>query len=664
MKAGGENAAGGNAAEVAPLSGGRRAVFALLMLAIPIAFFAILEAGLVATGFGDSYPLFVTVPGTDIWRMQNREVANRYFSQQARVPTSIGDAFLADKAPGTFRVFVLGGSSAAGYPYYYGGSPSRMLQQRLQQTYPARRVEVINTAMAAVNSYTLLDFADEIIEQEPDAVLVYAGHNEFYGALGVGSAESLGRSRFVVRAYLRLQRWRTAQLLRKGLAWMAGLFADREAGAMPGATLMERMVGEQEIPLGSPVYRAGIEQYRLNLRELLDAYTEAGIKVFVGTVASNERDHAPFLSAPEDGVDGETWSREVATGAASVAAGQAEEALAILDPLASRDALAADVHYARGQALDQLSRYPEARDAYVSAKDRDRLRFRASEDINTVILEEAARPGVHVVDTREALSRASRGGIIDQGIMLEHLHPNFEGYFLIADAFYQALLLESGLPAASPIPTEQARTETLLTPIDSLFAAYRVIQLMGSWPFEAPGTAWSDTLSPRTPLEEITTRLFRGEASWLEATTAWMGYQSGLGNHRAVLLTALAQIQQDPFLPGPYASAGEALLRQRRPDEALAYFGAALEREESAAVREVIGDVHAARGDHAQAPESYRLATLLDAANSEYVLKVGRSHALLGDTLSALTALEQFVARQPEDERVQRVLAALRESQQ
>jgi tetratricopeptide (TPR) repeat protein len=647
-----------------PLSSGRRSVFALIMLAIPIVFFAILEAGLVASGFGDSYPLFVTVPGTDMWRIQNREVAHRYFSQQARVPTSIGDAFLAEKAPGTFRVFVQGGSSAAGYPYYYGGSPSRMLQQRLQQTYPGRRVEVINTAMAAVNSYTLLDFADEIIEQEPDAVLVYAGHNEFYGALGVGSAESLGRSRFVVRTYLKLQRWRTVQLLRGGLSWMAGVFADRQAGAVPGATLMERMVGEQEIPLGSPVYQSGIEQYRHNLRELLDAYTEAGVQVFVGTVASNERDHPPFLSSPEDETDREAWTRNVAAGAGALAEGRAAEALAALDPLAARDALAADVHYHRGQALDQLERYAEARDAYVAAKDRDRLRFRASEDINKVVREEAERPGVFVVETRERLSAASRGGVIDQGLMLEHLHPNAEGYFLIADAFYQALLRESNLPAASPISEEQARTETLLTPIDSLFGAYRVVQLMGSWPFEAPGTAWTDTLVPRTPLEQITTRLFRGETTWLEATTDWQGYQSSLGNNRAVLLTALAQIQQYPFLPGPYASAGEALLRQRRTDEALAYFGAALEREESAAVREVIGDIHAARGDHASALEAYRLATLLDATSSEYALKVGRSHALLGDTLAAMTALEQFAARQPSDERVQRVLEALRASRQ
>ena len=52
-----------------------------------------------------------------------------------------------------------------------------MLEGRIRASQPTRYVEVINTAMSAVNSYTLLDFADEIIAQNPDAVLIYAGHN-------------------------------------------------------------------------------------------------------------------------------------------------------------------------------------------------------------------------------------------------------------------------------------------------------------------------------------------------------------------------------------------------------------------------------------------------------------------------------------------------------
>ncbi len=65
-----------------------------------------------------------------------------------------------------------------------------------------KKIEIINTAMTAVNTYTILDFMDEVIAQKPDAILIYAGHNEFYGALGVASMESLGKYPFFVRTFL------------------------------------------------------------------------------------------------------------------------------------------------------------------------------------------------------------------------------------------------------------------------------------------------------------------------------------------------------------------------------------------------------------------------------------------------------------------------------
>jgi hypothetical protein len=41
-----------------------------------------------------------------------------------------------------------------------------------------------------VNSYTFYDKIDEILKEDPDAILIYAGHNEFYGELGIGSSKS------------------------------------------------------------------------------------------------------------------------------------------------------------------------------------------------------------------------------------------------------------------------------------------------------------------------------------------------------------------------------------------------------------------------------------------------------------------------------------------
>src|SRR4029079_5276451 len=90
---------------------------------------------------------------------------------------------------------VQGESTTEGYPYGFGASVAGMLQQRPQRTFPERKIEVIPTAMSAVNTYTLLDFSGEILEQHPDAVVIYVGHNEYVGLLGVASGFSGGRYR-------------------------------------------------------------------------------------------------------------------------------------------------------------------------------------------------------------------------------------------------------------------------------------------------------------------------------------------------------------------------------------------------------------------------------------------------------------------------------------
>ena len=144
-----------------------------------------------------------------------------------------------------------------------------MLEQRLLQSFPGKNIEIINTAMAAVNSYTLRDLADEIIAQDPDLVLIYAGHNEYYGSLGVGSAESLGRFVGVVNAYLKLQDFCVVQALQRMLMRGAALFASGNEAPKAGTTLMSRMVEEQEIPIHPPLYEMGLVQFERNMGAIL-----------------------------------------------------------------------------------------------------------------------------------------------------------------------------------------------------------------------------------------------------------------------------------------------------------------------------------------------------------------------------------------------------------
>jgi len=186
----------------------RQRLFLLITLLLPVLLLAAAELALRATGIGALEPLFVPAPAAQGYLQPNPAVIQRFFPDPRRAPDVSIDTvyFPARKAPGTLRVFVQGESSAAGFPYGRWASPAAMLQQRLQRAYPDRNVEVINTAMAAVTSYVLLDFADEIIAQQPDAVVMYTGHNEYLGVGGVGSSLVSAKSPMLARAVSQLRR--------------------------------------------------------------------------------------------------------------------------------------------------------------------------------------------------------------------------------------------------------------------------------------------------------------------------------------------------------------------------------------------------------------------------------------------------------------------------
>src|SRR6266704_841724 len=224
----------------------RRHVCALLAVSIPALTFGALEGALRALHYQGDLSLFVRLPyAAGQYMGVNDRVAARYFLNVRMLPTPPTDIFLAAKPTHGFRVFVLGESSAAGFPYLHNGTFARVLQDALQDVMPGDTVEVVNLGVAAINSYALRDEVDEILARQPDAVLIYAGHNEFYGALGAGSIETLGAFPAFVRTYLGLQRHlRTLLLARELAAGLVRRLERRTGPARASMSLMQQMVRE------------------------------------------------------------------------------------------------------------------------------------------------------------------------------------------------------------------------------------------------------------------------------------------------------------------------------------------------------------------------------------------------------------------------------------
>src|SRR5690606_10682252 len=97
-------------------------LFYTIALLLPVLFFFLLEGLLRLLNYGESYPLFIEDENSALYFKQNTEFAKRYFNNLDEVPHSAYDVFLKEKLPRTFRVFVLGASSAAGFPYNGGAT--------------------------------------------------------------------------------------------------------------------------------------------------------------------------------------------------------------------------------------------------------------------------------------------------------------------------------------------------------------------------------------------------------------------------------------------------------------------------------------------------------------------------------------------------------------
>ncbi|MDZ7288373.1 MAG: SGNH/GDSL hydrolase family protein [candidate division KSB1 bacterium] len=441
------------------LSPAKRRLFQTFLVLTPLFLLGLAEIGLRVFGYGTDTRLFIPAPGRyDAFYRGNPDVGKRYFLKQPTIPKPQKDLFLRIKPENGIRIFALGGSTTAGFPFGNNLMFSRILEKRLADVFPDRRIEMVNLGMSAVCSYTLLDFMDEILAQKPDAILIYAGHNEFYGAMGVASMETIGKNRSFVRLYLRLEGLKLFMLVRDVIGEIRYVMTGKRiAEEDPGdVTLMERIVGNPNIPYGGPIYEKGKRQFKGNLIDILKKAKKAGVPVVLSELVSNIRDQSPLGAVDSDSL------------------------------------LFAERAYQEAQRLEALKRFDEAKIAYLRAKDFDPVRFRAPEEFNDIIHQVASQFDVPVVPMKQVFEEASPNGLIGNSLMIDHLHPNIDGYFLMADAYFQTLrthhLLAATWDSTRIRPASYYRQNWGYTEIDSLYGKLSIQYLKNGWPFQ-PKTA-------------------------------------------------------------------------------------------------------------------------------------------------------------------------------
>jgi|CXWL01.1.fsa_nt_gi lysophospholipase L1-like esterase len=89
------------------------------------------------------------------------------------------NAILADKPARGARIFVYGGSSTAGSPWGPWASFARFLEDQLRaMALPGVELEVMNFGVSSIGSTRLAALVEWTIEDSPDLIIIYQGHNE------------------------------------------------------------------------------------------------------------------------------------------------------------------------------------------------------------------------------------------------------------------------------------------------------------------------------------------------------------------------------------------------------------------------------------------------------------------------------------------------------
>lgn len=590
--------------------------FYLILFLIPVLFFILLEIGLSIADYGTDFTQFKVI--SDYYPdkiFMNPDLPYKYFFNLKTAPSVIPDGFDKVKKDNAFRVFILGGSSAAGWPYVPNASFSRQLKRRLELLYPENTIEVINLGVSAINSYTIRDFVPGVIEQKPDLILIYAGHNEYYGALGAGSSVFLTNSRFFVNTFIWLQNFKTTLLIQDFISWFYGFFISEKKyiEEKSDGTLMSRMIGESLIPLNSDTYWAGINQFEGNLQDILERFSKEKIPVILGTLTMNLRDQKPFVSEETENYP------------------PAEEV------------------YADAQRQLELGNIEEAQQLFFKAKELDALRFRAPEKINEVIRKSGGEFNFPVIDIDSAFKVNSPFGIVGYNLTVDHLHPNIEGYRLIADVYFDEMEKLNLLPAGKRIDIERIKADSILTAdlpltkLDSTLAELSIMVLTGAYPFVPLGTPNYKILNFKLndKVDSLAAAVFDKVMKWENAHAKMAEYFYNAGDYKNFMREMDAIIAGRPFFDVPYENVVTGLIQRNLYNESIPYLKKLHSFRPSYFTNKWLGQVYLSLNEAEQALTYLSGAVKYSEADYQVWYNLSGAYFLNGNTNAAITSIER-----------------------
>ncbi len=411
----------------------------LIGFVIPVALLASAELLLRVSGAGYPTSLFIkekTADGKEYLRA-NYQVGYRYFpGTLARKP--LPETFSARKPEGVLRFFILGESAARG-EQLADFSFARMLEAACNEGNREKKVEVINTGIPAINSWVLREFASEIVNYQPDLIIIYAGHNEFIGPYGPAGVFGLARNRLAALTGIWASSLRLIQII-KGDRVPASLTA--------GWRGLEMFLNNLILP-GSDLIDLCANNWAANLNDIFSAAKKAGVPVIWCRVPVNQRDCPPFAS-DDSGLSSDDHNN-LKMVADHIETGDFRAAENLLTEISKKHGNHALCNYYEGRIKLGLGNQTDAREAFNKAVSNDCFRVRATARFNDAAAACASSFNVASIDLEKLFVENSLDGSIGRDLVYDHVHLTLKGHYLAARGIFSAIFAtRAELPKTFP----------------------------------------------------------------------------------------------------------------------------------------------------------------------------------------------------------------------
>jgi hypothetical protein len=378
-------------------------------------------------GFGQYQPLFVL--SKDQIRFRTSQNKSLYFGTQR---------FVRKKPDTEFRMFFLGGSTVRGRPFTVDTAFAKWVEMELNaRSHNDTTYQSINCGGLSYASYRLARINQEILQYDPNLVVLATGHNEFLEDRNFTAAKTNPVNSTPVSS------WRSANWIRLLVGDDLESFRTNAEKQLP-ANVTARLDAESGYASyqWDPAWKQSVvTQYRESLVEIIRQCQTKNIPILLVCLGSNLRDCPPLKSELPltlshitrqkwlNLFDQATWHHD-----------DPAAALPFFQQCAEITDDHALLHYRIARCFEQLKQMQAARKHYLLAKDYDICPLRLTEQMDRIIRELADRFDVPLIDGRDALERVSPHQIPGYEMYIDHVHPSIAGHQLIATAIVQQLI--------------------------------------------------------------------------------------------------------------------------------------------------------------------------------------------------------------------------------